>query len=117
MAKKFSELRKKMSPAARAASDREFQIAIQEMPLRQLRAARAFTQAQLATVLRVNQSEVSKIEQRTDMYLSTLASYVHAMGGALELRAVFPKGEAVKIVQFQSLIEPETRHAVGSKSK
>ena len=43
MAKKFSELRKKMSPAARAASDREFQIAIQEMPLRQLRAARAFT--------------------------------------------------------------------------
>ena len=117
MAKKFSELRKKMSPAARAASDREFQIAIQEMPLRQLRAARAFTQAQLATVLRVNQSEVSKIEQRTDMYLSTLASYVRAMGGALELRAIFPKGEAVKIVQFQSLIEPETRHAVGSKSK
>src|SRR5580700_4372217 len=106
MAKKFSELRKKMSPSARAASDREFQIAIEEMPLRQLRAARAFTQAQLATILRVNQSEVSKIEQRTDMYLSTLASYVRAMGGTLEIRAAFPNGEVVKINQFESLVEP-----------
>jgi hypothetical protein len=36
------------------------------------------------------------LEQRTDMYLSTLRSYVEAMGGALEIRAVFAEG-AVKI--------------------
>ena len=115
MAKKFSDLRKKMSLAARAASDREFERMTEEMPLRQLRAARAFTQAQLASILQVNQSEVSKIEQRTDMYLSTLASYVQAMGGTLELRAVFANGEAVKISQFESLTERETLAGQGKR--
>jgi DNA-binding XRE family transcriptional regulator len=106
MARKFSELRGKMSPAARAASEREFQKMVQEMPLRRLRAARELTQENLAKVLRVKQSEVSKIERRTDMYLSTLASYVKAMGGTLEIRAAFPTGEVVKINQFESLTEP-----------
>src|SRR5665213_2455772 len=99
----FSELREKMSPAARAESEREFRQMIQEMPLRRLRAARELTQENLARVLRVKQSEVSKIERRTDMYLSTLSSYVKAMGGTLELRVAFPNGEVVKINQFESL--------------
>jgi transcriptional regulator with XRE-family HTH domain len=107
MARKFSELREKMSPAARAASEREFRRMVQEMPLRKLRAARALTQENLANVLHVRQSEVSKIERRTDMYLSTLASYVKAMGGTLELRAAFPDGDVVRISQFESLTEPE----------
>jgi DNA-binding XRE family transcriptional regulator len=106
MARKFSELREKMSPAARAASEREFRRMVEEMPLRRLRAARELTQENLAKVLRVKQSEVSKIERRTDMYLSTLASYVKAMGGTLEIRAAFPNGEVVKINQFESLTEP-----------
>ena len=106
MARKFSELRAKMSPAARAQSEREFRQMVEEMPLRSLRAARELTQEKLAKVLRVKQSEVSKIERRTDMYLSTLASYVKAMGGTLEIRAAFPSGEVVKINQFESLIEP-----------
>ncbi len=100
MAKKFSELRSKMSPAARAASEREFRRLVEEMPLRQLRAARALTQESLANTLGVRQSEISKIEKRTDLYLSTLASYIRAMGGELELRAVFPRGEIVRINQF-----------------
>ena len=49
MARKFSELRKKMSPAARAESEREFRRMVEEMPLRKLRAARALTQEKLAT--------------------------------------------------------------------
>jgi Fe-S cluster biogenesis protein NfuA len=44
----------------------------------------------------MDQGNISKLEQRTDMYLSTLRSYVEAMGGALEIRAVFPDGD-VKI--------------------
>jgi transcriptional regulator with XRE-family HTH domain len=111
MARKFSELRAKMSPAARAASEREFQKMVQEMPLRRLRAARELTQENLAKVLRVKQSEVSKIERRTDMYLSTLASYVKAMGGTLEIRAAFPTGEVVRINQFESLTEPVAARA------
>jgi DNA-binding XRE family transcriptional regulator len=106
MARKFSELRGKMSPAARAASEQEFRKMVEEMPLRKLRAARELTQENLASVLRVEQSEVSKIERRTDMYLSTLASYVKAMGGTLEIRAAFPNGEVVRINQFESLTEP-----------
>ena len=105
MARKFSELRARMSPAARAQSEREFKQMVEEMPLRKLRAARELTQENLASVLHVKQSEISKIERRTDMYLSTLASYVKAMGGTLEVRAAFPDGEIVKISQFESLTE------------
>lgn len=115
MARKFSELRAKMSPAARAESEREFRRMVAEMPLRKLRAARELTQENLASVLRVKQSEVSKIERRTDMYLSTLASYVKAMGGTLEVLAAFPNGQVVKINQFESLTEPassaKSRHS------
>jgi hypothetical protein len=49
----------------------------------------------------VRQPEISKIERRTDMYLS-----VKAMGGMLEVRAAFPDGEVVTISQFRSLTEP-----------
>lgn len=106
MTKRFSELRAKMSPAARAKSERQFKQLVEEMPLRRLRAARELTQERLAEVLQVRQSEVSKIERRTDMYLSTLASYVKAMGGTLEIRAAFPNGEVVKINQFELLTDP-----------
>jgi hypothetical protein len=54
-------------------------------------------QAMLATNLKSSQSEVSKIENRGDMKISTLDEYVHALGGTLELRAVFP-GKTVELV-------------------
>ena len=103
MAKKFSELRAKMSPAAKAESEREFHRLIEEMPLQRLRRARQLTQQNLAKILQVNQSEISKIESRADVYVSTLASYIEAMGGKLEIRAVFPDDQAVKINQFEEL--------------
>jgi DNA-binding XRE family transcriptional regulator len=103
MARKFSELEAKMSPAARARSEALAKKMIEEMPLQKLRAARDLTQESLAKVLEVSQSEISKIEKRTDMYVSTLASYVQAMGGTLEVRAIFPDGETVRINQFEEL--------------
>lgn len=115
MGRKFSELRNKMSPSARAASEKEFRRLIEEMPLRQLRAARALTQENLANTLGVRQSEISKIEKRTDVYLSTLASYIRAMGGELELRAVFPRGEIIRINQF-SRSSPKTTASRKKKS-
>ncbi len=63
------------------------------MPLQQIRNARRMTQTRLAELLEMDQGNISKLEQRTDMYLSTLRSYVEAMGGALEIRAVFPEGD------------------------
>ena len=60
------------------------------------------TQIQLGQVLEVHQSEVSKIEHRPDICVSTLVEYVEALGGRLELRAVFPDRE-VRISQFDEI--------------
>jgi DNA-binding transcriptional regulator YiaG len=100
MAKKFQELRASMSPAARVASEAEHRRLIEEMSLHQLRKARELTQTKIAEDLHIGQGDVSKLERRTDMYVSTLASYLQAVGANLEIRAVFPDGRAVKITQF-----------------
>jgi len=102
MARKFQELLDKMPPERRARIKAMSDQLLREMPLEELRAARELTQTSLAKILDVGQSEVSKIEKRTDMYVSTLASYVKAMGGELEICAVFPEGK-VKISQFEDL--------------
>jgi hypothetical protein len=54
----------------------------------------------MAELLAVPQSSISRIEQRADMYLSTLRNYIHAMGGVLQIRAVFPDGGTVIINRF-----------------
>jgi transcriptional regulator len=96
MAHKWSELEAKMGPERVAAARARARKIIEEMPLQQLRDAREMTQTRLAEVLKMDQGNISKLEKRTDMYISTLRSYVEAMGGTLEIRAVFPDGE-VKI--------------------
>lgn len=60
--------------------------------LAELRKARALTQQQLSASLGVTQAQVSRIEHQTDLYLSTLANYLDAMGGHLELVGVFETG-------------------------
>lgn len=100
MAKNYQVLRDKMSPAAKAASAAEHLLLVQEMSLHQLRKARELTQTKLAADLQIGQGDVSKLERRTDMYVSTLANYLQAVGATLEIRAVFPDGHAVKINQF-----------------
>lgn len=104
MAKNFNSLREKRGPEAR---ERARQLAVKyraEMALDELRQAREMTQQHLAKILGVNQAAVSKLEHRTDMYVSTLADFVKAMGGQLEIVAKFPEG-AVQIVQFKNLRE------------
>ena len=102
MAKNFKELQAKMSPERRARSEAKAKRMIEEMALDELREARELTQEQLARALKINQAAVSKMERRTDMYLSTLQGVIRAMGGELEIRAVFPDG-TVRINQFQEL--------------
>ena len=96
MARKFSELTAKMSARDRAEIKARSAKLLAELPLEQLRSARSLTQTNMAHLLGVNQSAISKIEKRTDMYLSTLRSYVEAMGGSLEIQAIFPDG-AVRV--------------------
>ena len=102
MAKKFEELRKKLSPAARAKSDAIFKELVREMPLQELRHARNLTQVQIGETMHMSQAAVSKLERNTDMYISTLKNFVEAMGGDLDIRVVFPDGE-IKINQFEDL--------------
>ena len=102
MAKPYKDLRAKMPTAARKRADARATVLMQEMPLYELRQARQLSQEQLARELHVRQANVSKIERRTDVYISTLRSYVEAMGGELEITAKFPQG-TVKIRQFETI--------------
>jgi transcriptional regulator with XRE-family HTH domain len=108
MAKNFREVEAKMSPGGRARSDAKPQKMIEEMALNELRQAMGITQERLAPALRINQAGVSKIEGRSDIFVSTLRKAVEAMGGELDIRARFPTGE-VRIRQFGGLASRRRR--------
>jgi DNA-binding XRE family transcriptional regulator len=95
----FKGLEAKMPLEARLRAEARAHETMANMALDELRAARELTQQELAQVLNVNQAAISKLERRTDMYVSTLGRFIEAMGGTLEIRAVFPNG-AVRITQF-----------------
>jgi DNA-binding XRE family transcriptional regulator len=102
MVKSYKALRSKMSPLARAKAEAKAKVMMREMVLQDLRQACHLSQERLAELLHTKQSSISKIEHRTDMYISTLRDYVEAMGGELEITAHFPD-VTVKINQFQQL--------------
>jgi transcriptional regulator with XRE-family HTH domain len=102
MAKSFKNLKEKMSPRSRARAEKKAAELLEGMPLYELRAARKLTQEKLAGALRVKQEAVSKLERRTDMYVSTLREFIEAMGGELEITARFPEG-SVRINQFEDV--------------
>lgn len=103
MARNFKELLAKMSPESRARSEAKTQCMLQDMSLDELRVARTLTQENLCARLQVKQSTISKLERRADMYISTLSHFIEALGGELEIRAVFPDREDVRITQFRGL--------------
>lgn len=86
---------------------RAAELIAEEATLRQLREARERSQEEVAKQLHIKQAAVSKLERRTDMYLSTLRGFIEAMGGKLEIIARFPN-QAVRITQFEEL-DPERR--------
>ena len=90
-----------------AIKKRTAELIAEEATLRQVREARERSQEEVAEKLHIKQAAVSKLERRTDMYLSTLRGYIEAMGGKLEIIARFP-GQAVRITQFEAL-DPEHR--------
>lgn len=93
MARKYAELRERMSPEARAAANEKAVQMLLEIPLHELRQAREKTQQEMAAALGTTQANISQLEKRADMYLSTLRRYIEALGGELEITARFPTGE------------------------
>lgn len=78
--------------------------------LQDLRKARDLTQVRMAETLGVKQENISRLEKRSDLLLSTLRSYVGAMGGTLELVARFPDRHPVVLSSlFDSGTEPSAR--------
>ena len=104
MATKFRTLREKMSQERQERIRKRTEELLAQLPLQELRQARALSQQELAEVLGLNQATVSKLERRTDMYLSSLRRFVEAMGGELEISASFPDGK-VRIQLFEDLEE------------
>lgn len=102
----FSELAKDFGPERhRRVKAMKAKLAA-DMPLHELRRARAFTQEDLARTLNVKQPAIAKLEQRADVYVSSLRSYIEAVGGQLKIIAEFPEGQ-VTITNFSGLGEIE----------
>lgn len=103
MTKPYKLLRKKMSKHSRESSAKKTKTMLKElMALKELRNALKLSQKKLASTLDVDQANISQIENRTDMFISTLRSYIQAMGGELDIIARFPQGE-VHINQFEDI--------------
>lgn len=79
-------------PGAEDRVARHREDALVEVGLHELRLARQVSQVELAGLLDVTQSAVSKVENAEDVRLSTLRDYVEALGGQLELSVRFPDG-------------------------
>ena len=75
----------------------------EEMTLRDLRKAHELTQERMAEALHISQDGVSRIEKRSDFLLSTLRSYIEAMGGKLRLVVEFPDRKPVTLSDLDSL--------------
>ena len=78
-----------------------------ELRLGELRSRRGLSQATVAQALDVSQPNISRIEQEEDVYLSTLARYVAALGGHIEVNAVFPD-ETITLLRDPDVSESST---------
>lgn len=85
------------------------ELIAEELTLRDLRKAHDLTQERMSELLDIGQDSVSRLEQRSDLLLSTLRSYVNAMGGSLELVARFPDRPDVSLTGLAGLSDEKKR--------
>jgi transcriptional regulator with XRE-family HTH domain len=110
MARTLGEVMAALPPQRRKAIEkRSAELIAEEMTLRQLRQAHGRTQRKLASALNISQDGVSRLEKRSDLLLSTLRSYVEAMGGKLTLVAEFPGSRPVTVGGFDDMAEVKQR--------
>ena len=98
MARDVEDLIAELDPERRRQiEERAAELIAEEMTLRELRKARQLTQASVARELGIGQDGISRLEQRSDLLLSTLRRTVEAMGGSLSLIARFPDRPPVEL--------------------
>ncbi len=88
---------------------RAAELIAEEMTLQDLRKAREFTQIRMGELLNMRQENVSRLERRADLLVSTLQSYIAAMGGELSLIVEFKDRPPVKIAGLSSILEQKER--------
>ena len=84
-------------------NERAKTLIAQEMSLRDIRKALELTQADISAKLHMNQEAISRLERRSDLLLSTLVSYIKAMGGELNLTAKFPNRPPITLSGFSDI--------------
>jgi DNA-binding XRE family transcriptional regulator len=88
--------------------------------LSELRKAAGKAQAEIAATLKIKQPSISKIERQTDMYLSTLRSYVEAIGGELDLVVRLPSRRVMRLHRLGEVLsgsaKPAPQRSVGRSS-
>jgi DNA-binding XRE family transcriptional regulator len=89
------------------------QLIVEEMSLQSLRKARLLTQEKVAELLDIRQENVSRIEKRADLLISTLRDYVGSMGGELRLIVEFPDYPPIELSGFG---EVEAEKSTAKKS-
>ena len=106
MTRKYEELRNKVRARPGAAERVAARVAEleREASLAEIRKALELTQQQLAASLGLTQPGISRIENEADLFVSTLRNYVEALGGELEISAVF-EDLKIPIKSFSSLAE------------
>lgn len=110
MARSLQDKLAALDPARRAAVEAEAdRLHTEYLTLQDLRKAREMTQVQLAETLGIQQATVAKYERQSDLLLSTLRSYVHAMGGNLRLMVEFPGKAPVALDGLGDIEEPRRR--------
>jgi transcriptional regulator with XRE-family HTH domain len=101
MPRTLSEVIASLPEAERARIEaRARELIAEEMSLQELRKAIGKTQAAVAKKLKVGQEAISKLETRSDMYISTLRGVLKAMGGELELIARFPDRPPIRLQEL-----------------
>jgi DNA-binding XRE family transcriptional regulator len=118
----LEEILNEMSGDRRARIEQLAQEMRAEMNLREVRRLRKLTQARLSKKLKIGQEGVSRIEKRTDLYISTLRSYVEGVGGKLKLVVELPDRPPVILsglgeVQGEKRAKKKARNAAKSKAK
>lgn len=102
----FNKLKDSMSGKSKKRVEKKINMLRQEMALAEVRKAMALTQTDLAESLHIRQAALARLENRTDMYISSLRKYITALGGELDIVARFPEGD----VHIQNLQDITTNH-------
>lgn len=118
MSKSLADIKARLSPETlQKANERAAELRLKIEGLQPLRVALGQTQTDIAKRTKKSQASVAKLEQRTDMLLSTLRSHIQGMGGELDLVARFPGHGEVRLSGIGDIPEPERPQNGGKQQR